>query len=789
MIKTVSKVILAGFAAILGLIVILAIIFTTRLYASLPQTQGTLRLDGLNAQAHIIRDPHGVPHIFASSDHDAFFAMGVAHAQDRLWQMEITRRAMRGRVAELIGQPGVETDIFFRTMGLAEAAQSAVEALPADVQDALDAYAQGVNSVAQSPAFMNPPEFQILMIDPEPWTPADTVLIYKAIALDLFGNAFSEPRTAELLDHLGEARLREFLGRYPDDAPRSLSMADLGLTDLGLTDLGLTDPGLAESVDTDTPPRVDNGLGPDDEGRDGSNNWVLDGSRTTTGSPILANDPHLALRAPAIWYLARLTTPDGTAVGVGIPGTPFLTLGRNDHIAWGFTNTGPDVGDLHAITEDAIIDSREEVIRVRFGEDITLIRRATQTGPVLDPEHFPYPVPEGADALALQWMLDEPDDGTPGVGYDILRARDWQGFVDSIRNFVAPQQSIVFAHVDGDIGFYAPARIPVRDETGAWVSTIPFDELPHTRNPERGFVATANNKIVPDGYPHYLTSDWYGVSRIRRIYEGIEAQDRHDMASMAALQIDTVSDMTRRILPALLEAQPETEAGRAALSRLQGWNSDMAVDLAEPLIFAAWKKELTHAVYADELGDLFDRWKSDRRIFLTDVFAGDLGHWCDDIATETTETCAQITGPALDRAVTGLMAQFGSDMDRWRWGEAHQARHAHTPFSAFPVLDSFFTIETPIPGDGSTVNVAHYSFSADDYSAGHGASYRALYDLSDLDRSQYMITTGQSGNPMSRHYDDLAPLWGRGEFIEIPADWDLDTVPSGMRVLELDPAG
>ena len=227
MIKTVSKVILAGFAAILGLIVILAIIFTTRLYASLPQTQGTLRLDGLNAQAHIIRDPHGVPHIFASSDHDAFFAMGVAHAQDRLWQMEITRRAMRGQVAELIGQPGVETDVFFRTMGLADAAQSAVEALPADVQDALAAYAQGVNSVAQSPAFMNPPEFQILMIDPEPWTPADTVLIYKAIALDLFGNAFSEPRTAELLDHLGEARLREFLGRYPDDAPRSLSMAGI----------------------------------------------------------------------------------------------------------------------------------------------------------------------------------------------------------------------------------------------------------------------------------------------------------------------------------------------------------------------------------------------------------------------------------------------------------------------------------------------------------------------------------------------------------------------------------
>ena len=766
-----------GIAAgiLVALVLVAALVLANRLYASLPQTSGSMEMAGLEADAHIARDDHVIPHIFAGSAHDAFYALGVAHAQDRLWQMEITRRALRGRVAEMLGQPGVDSDIFFRTMGLGPAADTAAEHLPADVRAALDAYAAGVNAVIEAPGFVPPPEFQILMIEPEPWTPADTVVVYKAIALDLFGNAFQEPARTALVEALGAERAAEFIGRYPDDAPRSLSMADLGLDT----------PDTADNEENEAPDEPVQG--PEDNGRDGSNNWVLDGSRTVSGLPILANDPHLGLRAPAIWYLARMSTPDVSVVGATLPGTPFVTLGRNDNIAWGFTNTGPDVGDLHAVTEAAVTGSREETIHVRFGNDITLTRRETATGPVLDPEHFDYPVPEGADFFALQWMLDEPDDATTGVGMHILEGEDWQDFVDAVRSFVAPQQNMVFAARDGDIGFYAPARIPVRDAEGNWVSTIPFDELPHTRNPERGFIATANNKIVPDGYPHYLTDEWYGVSRISRIYEGIQSAEHHDLDSMEALQTDTVSFMARQVLPVLLTAQPQTEAGRTALDMLDGWNADMAVDRPEPLVYAAWMRELGRAVYADELGELFQNWYADRRLFMTAVLTGELDGWCDDVATEGTETCVDLLGPALDTAMADATLRYGNDIAAWRWGDVHQARHAHTPFSDFPVLSDWFTIRTPVPGDGSTVNVAHYSFRTPGYDVYHGASYRALYDMADPDASRFMITTGQSGNVMSRHYDDLAPMWGRGEYVEIPTGWDMQSVPEGMDVLRLQP--
>jgi penicillin amidase len=756
---------------ILVLLTIVALSLGNRFYASLPQTRGTMPVTGLQSASHIIRDTHGIPHIFADTDQDAYFTLGVAHAQDRLWQMEITRRALRGRLSEFLGSSTVETDIFFRTMGLGPASDDAVANLPDDVRAALQAYANGVNSVIDAPGFVAPPEYQILMFAPEPWTPADTVVVYKAIALDLFGNAFSEPARTALNDLLGEERAREFIGRYPDDAPRSLSMADLGL----------------EMSDAEPANQPEPAIGPEDIARDGSNNWVIDASRTTTGSPILANDPHLGLAAPAIWYLARISTPEGTSVGVGLPGTPFLTLGRNDHIAWGFTNTGPDVGDLHAVTQADVVSSREEIISVRMGDDIILTRQATATGPVLDPKHFDYPVPEGSDFFALQWMLDEPDDTTPGVGMRILHGEDWIDFVDAVRGFVAPQQNMVFADTNGDIGFYAPARIPVRSDDGDWVSTIPFDDLPHTLNPERGFIATANNKIVPDAYPHYLTGEWYGVSRIRRIYNGIEATPRHDLDSMQALQLDTVSDMGQRILPVLMQAQPETENGQAALAMLDGWDADMAVDRAEPLIYAAWMRALSRRVYADDLGDAFDDWFGDRRIFMTDVLTGTLSHWCDDVSTSSIETCNGLTGPALDDAIAELITNYGSDMQGWRWGDMHYARHSHRPFSSMPFLDKWFTIETPVPGDGSTVNVAHSRWRSSGYSVFHGASYRALYDLSDMDRSRFMITTGQSGNVMSPHYDDLAPMWARGEYIEIPTNWTPENPPQNARVLVLQP--
>ena len=334
MVRTVLRYSVWALGGLFAAAILFAAVFALRLYGSLPQTEGTMRLAGLEAEVQIVRDEFAVPHIFADGDHDLYYALGVAHAQDRLWQMEITRRAIRGRLSEVIGEAALETDIWYRTMGLGPASDTAVSNLPADVQAALQAYADGVNAVIEAPGFIPPPEYQILMFSPEPWTPGDTVTVFKAIALDLFGNAFSEPRLDALVEHLGEERTLEFMGRYPDETPRSLTMADIGL-----------DPAAAAPIEEPIAT-----MGVNEDARGGSNNWVLSGAMTASGHPILANDPHLALRAPAIWYLARLTTPEGSVVGVTLPGTPFVTLGRNDRIAWGFTNTGPDVGDLQAIT-------------------------------------------------------------------------------------------------------------------------------------------------------------------------------------------------------------------------------------------------------------------------------------------------------------------------------------------------------------------------------------------------------------------------------------------------------
>ena len=774
MVKTIIRFTLIGLGAILLIAAALAGWTWSRLNASLPQIEGEMEMAGLDAETLIIRDDYGVPRIFADTDHDAFFAMGVVHAQDRFFQMDFTRRLVRGRLAEVMGDALATTDARFRIMGMGAAADTAYERLDADVQAALEAYAAGVNSVLESDGYVAPPEYLILRFSPEAWRPQDTVAVYKAIALDLFSNAFGEPAREALVEHLGEERAREFIGRYRDDAPVTLSGADLGLTISG-----------EDAEDAPDAPPIE---GPDGGPQDGSNNWVLGPSRTTTGAPILANDPHLGLNAPAIWYLAAMTTPEGSVVGVSLPGTPFITLGRNDHIAWGFTNTGPDTGDLQIVSEDDITTTREERITVRGEDDLVFTRRETAIGPILEPEFYDWAgdLPEG-QLYALQYTLDEPEDLTAGVGYRILRARGWDDFVSAIRDFVAPQQNMVFAHRDGEIGFYAPARIPVRDESGAWTGWIPFEELPHVRAPESDFVATANNKIVPDAYPHFITPDWYGVFRITSIFEGIEARERHDLDTMQTLQLDVHSSLAREIVPVLLDTAPQTEAGRRAQQMLAGWDYGMDADSAEALVYSIWLRELNRAVYEDELGDLFRRWFGDRRIFIGDVLTRDLGHWCDDIRTEAEESCATIAAAALDTAMADGMEMWGEDIAAWRYGEVHQARHAHPVFTNIGALRDWFDIRTPIGGDGATVNVAHHSFRNDSWDVVHGASYRALYDLSAPDRSRYIITTGQSGHFLSPHYDDQAALWGRGEYIEIPTGWSADQAPDGAHILRLSP--
>lgn len=760
----------------IALVIVAAGWFVWRLYASLPMTEGEIALEGLSEPAYIVRDANAVPHIFASDANAAAYALGVAHAQDRLWQMHFTRAAVRGQLAAMLGPDAVANDARMRIYGLAAASDDLAARLPEDDRAYFQAYADGVNAFMASDGFSRPPEFLLLQTRPQPWTVADTILIYKAIALDLVtGEAMRAAPRARLTSVLGQARTRAFLPPYPEDGVRALSEDEVNYS--------------GEAADTAI--EVEAGRDPMGEEPEGSNNWVVSGQHTTSGSPLLANDPHLGHRTPGVWYLARMTTPQGSQVGATLPGAPNIVLGHNGRIAWGFTNTGTDVMDIVTAEEAGLdlVSEDTETIRVKGEEPVELKIRKTADGVVLPRDWFDAAQIQPLDTAAiLVSPLDDPDDFTSTVGRRISSAESWDDLNAALRNFVVPMQNIVFADTAGNIGFITPGRAPLRDESGAWTGQIPFEDLPRTYNPEDGMVVTANNQIPPDGYPYFLTESWSPPFRAARITDLLTADRRLDKADFRAIQTDVVSGWATDALPHLWEARPESANGQESLRRLRGWNGEMRRGWPEPLIFAEWMKELSRAIYEDDLGEAFIVYHRPREQFIVNVLSGEAPGWCDDSRTELRESCTDIAGPALDRAVAVLAEQYGPDLENWSWGEAHPAYFAHYPFAASSFLDRIFSTRVPAPGDGTTVNVAHYSYSREDFRAFHGASYRAIYDLADLNESQFISPVGQSGHFLSKHYRDLAEPWADGEYFEIRYDWTPQNAPESTETLVLRPA-
>ena len=743
---------------------------------SLPVVDGTLEVAGLEAPALIVRDRHAVPHIEAASFEDAIFAQGFVHAQDRLWQMDFRRRLGSGRLAEVLGAAALPTDRFIRTLGFERAAKASIAHLRPDTVALLEAYAAGVNAYLSTRTGPLPLEFLILGYEPEPWTPADSLVWMRVLALDLSGNWRDELLRARLARRLSSDQIADLW-------PQSMASAPITLVELAQ---GLPADALAAALPPAPPPGL------------GSNAWVLDGSRTASGAPLLANDPHLGLSAPGPWYLAHLKAPGRELIGATMPGLPGVVLGHNGTIAWGFTNTGPDTQDLFVervhpgdrsryLTPDgsAPFAIRDEVILVDGAEPENLRVRETRHGPVLSdllPTTATGTVLESDQVLALSWTALAEDDVSIEALLDLGAARDWPAFVAAARGNGTPMQNVLYADTAGHIGFIAPGRVPIRGQgdgrwpvpgwTGEfdWQGAIPFAELPRGLDPPDGAFVNANNRIVAEDYPYTLTADWDPPHRARRIVEAL-ADTRHDIASFARLQADQLSLLARDLLPLMLEAAPQSGAGAAAHAQLAAWDHVMRPDAAEPLIFAAWYRELSRAIYADELGDLFHAYWGVRPQFMEHVLRR-RPVWCDDIGTATVETCTMQAAKALELALADLKRRYGGDADAWRWGEAHPARMLHPIFKDQPVLARLFAIEHPSGGDNVTVNVGHYrpANEADPFASVHAASYRGLFDLDALERSRFIANTGQSGNPLSAHYGDLAELWAMGETVAMTTE-------------------
>ena len=765
---------------------------------SLPKLDGTLTLSGLKAPVEVVRDREGVPHIYAGSVADAQFALGFVHAQDRLWQMEMNRRIGSGRLSEALGAATLDADKFLRTLGVRRVAEATLKSLSAETRSQLDAYAAGVNAFLAQRSGPLPPEFLLTGITPEPWQSADSVAWGKMMAWDLGANWRSELLRLRLSKKLSAAQIGEFLPPYPGDAPLAIADYAALYRQLDASKLAaLALPGLTE---------------------DGaSNNWVVAGSRTTNGKPLLANDPHLGLAAPAVWYFAHLSAPGYDAMGATFPGVPGVVLGRSRRIAWGVTNTGPDVQDLYIERLDGDgqvltpqgwgkLMTRAEVIRVKGQPDVALTIRTSRHGPLISDVFKPAAdaLPQNY-ALAFAWTaLREDDLSIQGFG-KFAYARNWNEFLDAARDVGAPQQNMVYADTTGNIGYIAPGRVPVRkpendlkglapapgwDAKYDWDGFIPFKDLPQSYNPASGEIMTANHKIVAKDYPHYLTSEWVLPYRAERIQQLLDATPKHTLQSFAHIQADTVSLQVREILPLLLKAKGADAETQQVLQQLGRWDVNMTVGGAEPLIVSAWLRELGRLIYADELGDMFVGEWAHRADFMHNVLAdtGGAGHWCDDVNTPARETCADLLPKALGLALADLKRRYGEDRAQWHWGDAHYALSEHRPFGRQPQLAKLFDIRVPSPGDTYTIDVGRNTLSNETapFASRHSASLRAIYDLADLDKSVYIHSTGQSGNLLSPLYKNFAERWARAEYIPMSMQRS-DALAGSLGTLKLQP--
>ena len=742
--------------------------------ASLPELDGELAIEGLDAPVEIIRDHWGVPHIRSETDHDVFFALGFVHAQDRLWQMELNRRIGAGRLAEIFGKRALKADRYLRTVGFRARSADALAALDPEWMWMLEAYCEGVNAyLATDPAL--PPEFGLLKIEPEPFTPLDGYTWIKLMAQSLGADADFEEFRVSMPEELDATLVEDLLEPFPGGA---MIMPPEGDGDGG-PQAGAAAPSagwLDERSSTGGPPAFLRELMPIGEPGLGSNNWVIAGENTTTGAPLLANDPHLGLQIPSVWYLAHLDGDKIHTVGATFPGLPLVVIGHNEHLAWGLTNVGPDVQDLvierfnandpHLVMVKGKyqpVGIREEIIQVKGGKAVTLEVRETIHGPVMT-EFYPGV----GEEVSLRWTALLPEDDTAIAFAKLNLARSVEEGYQALSRFVAPAQNIVLADTQGHIGWVAAGLVPDRGEgedgnfpvpgwdgKHEWEAWIPYEEMPHSFDPARGWIVTANNRPVGDDYPYFLGDDWSSPYRAQRISDLIVEKMPLSAEDMAAIQADRYSLMAEELMPAFRRATAKN-ADMEAL--VDGWDGEMVEDSVAVTIYQAWTNQLPGLLVDDEFGELADQARWRNSTLLHRCIGEGACRWCDDVTTEDkSESCDDVADEALVDGLEFLASHFGDNPSGWRWGDVHVVAFDHQ-FGSVPIIGKLLNRHVSTGGGPYTANIAPFSFKNPFHTA-WGPSYRQVLDPADWDRSTFIHTTGQSGHPASEHYDDFIPRW------------------------------
>ncbi|MCC7362422.1 MAG: penicillin acylase family protein [Anaerolineales bacterium] len=773
-------------------------VYTVR--RAFPRTSGNVQLAGLDSPVDVYRDSAGIPHIYASTVHDLFMAQGYVHAQDRFYQMDFWRHQTSGRLAELYGDGLVGTDTFLRTVGWHAIAEQEYALAEPETKAMLDAYAAGVNAYLQGRSAADLSlEYSLLGLTglknytPDPWTPADTLAWGKAMAWDLGSNLDSEIARAVLLPAIGPEKTAEYMPlSAPSDHPLALPNPALGGGALSALQARLNE------LDTLFGERFA-GIG--------SNNWVIAGSRTTTGLPLLANDPHLGLHLPSIWYEIGLhCTPLGPACpydvrGFSFAGVPAIIIGHNNRIAWGFTNAYPDVQDLviekinpanpnqYEVNGEWVeMDVREETITVLGGESQTITIRATRHGPIITAayglEDFAAKAgldPGGQYALALRWTTLQPNQLFQAV-FQLNRAQNFAEFRDALRNFAAPSQNIIYADVDGNIGYQVPGLVPIRAQGDGtvpvpgwtdeyeWIGYIPFEDLPYSYNPPQGYIATANNPVVGPDYPYMFGTDWDPGYRARRIVDLIEAQPKVSPEYIQQMQGDDLSLGAQEILPALLALRFDEAKLAGAADQLRGWDFQQTIDSQPAAIYMSYLNALVQDTFADDLPEGYassggpEAW-----VTLRGLLADPDSDWWDNQDTPAVERRDDILRQAFAEGYAALEQRLGSDPSKWTWGALHTMTFENETLgrSGVSLIEGLFN-RGPFATAGGTgiVNATGANLARDDadptvnaYAVSSGPSMRMIVDLSSLEQSVTMHTTGQSGHAYAPHYIDFADDW------------------------------
>jgi penicillin amidase len=755
-----------------------------------PQKSGTLRLSGLHEAVEVITDNYGVPHIYARNEDDLYFAQGYIHAQERLWQMELNRRIASGRLSEIFGTIALETDRFCRRLGMHRSAAEEVERLSENSKSVLNAYASGVNAFMQGSADQLPVEFTLLRLKPMPWKIADSIQWAKFMGWTLSGNWETELIRARLIARLGVERAARLEAGYD---PRHPLIIPSGVAYQGIN------AGMLEQYQQIKELSGFGMLG------GASNNWVVDGTMTATGAPILCNDPHLGQTAPSIWFECHLVAGDVDVIGATFPGSPGVVIGHNRYIAWGVTNAISDTQDLYIEKfnprnpyeyeyqgqwEKARVVREEIKIRGQMEPLIEEVR-ITRHGPILTGMSSSSN-DEGADELplALRWTGLEQCKIVNSV-QKLNRATNWEEFRDAMRDWDVPPQNFVYADRDGNIGYIMAGAIPIRAKGQAlvpspgwtgeyeWTGMIPFNELPQSYNPEQHFIVTANNRVIDDSYPYYITNEWlngYRAQRIAQLLQERAARSKLTPADMAAIQADQYALPAIEIVPYILQLPADTPLKRAVQEVMQSWDYVLSPESIAAAIYITFLDKLERIVFDAVLGDdpeLLQRYlgtgssalalqngyaSRSRPLLIRLLKERDDAWFANSAITNGPRTWQAALTAAFDAAIGELSDKRGTNILRWQYGALHTMTYNHVLGAIKPLARFFNRGPFPVGGDVDTVNMGAVLPNRPEVVV-TVPSYRQIVNLGNMADSLSGHAPGQSGHPASKHYDDFISMW------------------------------